>query len=132
MWRNSGQMQCVVPHLRCIVLRLQCLRNLSRLVHPQRITVSAGAVDRSKLGQFVLGEGNEAYLAQLEAAIHPLVEAQRDTFLQEVRSVLCRAAHCLRLCITRCSWSLPYYWWTLRTECMFLAAHTLLLHDVHL
>lgn len=48
-----------------------------------------GAVDREKLAELVLGnmavEDHEGNLARLEAAVHPLVDAARASFLQEVR-----------------------------------------------
>jgi dephospho-CoA kinase len=42
-------------------------------------TVAHGVVDRTKLGAAVLGKPEE--LQRLEAIVHPLVRARRDTFL---------------------------------------------------
>jgi hypothetical protein len=50
---------------------------------------STGAVDRTKLAEIVLGntcaDDHEDSLARLEAAVHPLVDAARASFLQKVR-----------------------------------------------
>ena len=60
-----------------------------RTTEHRSLTTLADAVDRSALTQHVLGPGNEANLAQLEAAIHPLVAQQRQRFLEEVRVARC-------------------------------------------
>jgi dephospho-CoA kinase len=78
---------------------LDCTRATEASLAPLELTVlmpvamHAGAVDRAKLSAHVLGEGNESNLARLEAAVHPLVEAKRNDFLQQVR-------HLPRLCTT--------------------------------
>jgi dephospho-CoA kinase len=41
-----------------------------------------GAVDRGRLSKCVVG--NESAMSQLEAIVHPLVEAERAAFLRQV------------------------------------------------
>jgi hypothetical protein len=43
-------------------------------------------VDRKKLADLVLGKDREKFLAQLEEAVHPLVEQARKTFVKKVIS----------------------------------------------
>lgn len=44
--------------------------------------VVAGAIDRTQLSKYVVG--NEAAMKQLEGIVHPLVEAERLKFIQQV------------------------------------------------
>ena len=51
-----------------------------------------GGVDRAALSKLVVGEANAERLKQLEAIVHPLVEASRDNFIssaQKRQELLC-------------------------------------------
>lgn len=44
-----------------------------------------GGIDRGALSKFVVGEANSERLKQLEAIVHPLVEASRDRFIHDAQ-----------------------------------------------
>lgn len=49
--------------------------------------VVSGAIDRAQLSKYVVG--NEAAMKQLEGIVHPLVEAERLQFIQQVCLSVC-------------------------------------------
>mmetsp|Transcript_51579 Transcript_51579/g.63094 ORF Transcript_51579/g.63094 Transcript_51579/m.63094 type:complete len:212 (+) Transcript_51579:2-637(+) len=49
------------------------------------ILTQEGGVDRAALSKLVVGEANAERLKQLEAIVHPLVEASRDLFISKAQ-----------------------------------------------
>lgn len=69
--------------------------------------VVSGAVDRAQLSKYVVG--NEAAMKQLEGIVHPLVEAERLLFVQQVRQE---------------AWVLIPYTAEAACHCLILSAYT--------